>query len=663
MNFIGDIESCLNTSGVPFIVFDKASKIIHWNPAAHTMLNDFFEYIEKNPEGNFLTYLHTVLPPEKASHAEFLFNLKIGSIAPVFVLPNKKMGQRYLKFLSVRKSTGTRFVIIDDVTRQRVQERCLLDAKRDAENARSTSTMFLANVSHEIRTPIQTIIGMMELLSETPLDKEQTEYARQVRFSADVLLALVNDVLDFSKLSAGKMNIVSRKFNLINCIEQTVDLVSLEAHRKGLEVIIDLDWNIPNIILCDSNRLRQVLLNLVKNAVKFTEKGEVIVAVTQTTMTQNKKEIPALLFEVIDSGIGITEEQKEKLFSTFYQVSTPMQQKKGGTGLGLSISKTIISLLHGDIGVRNNAQGGSVFWFQIPLKEPENIPANHHISLDPETRFLIVDDAQRSYTVFERILTYAGFTHVAYAESGEQALKRMHEAADDKAPFDIVFIDMIMPSMDGWRLGAEIHNTPSLQQSQLYLLIPEGSAGADAKMKLLEWFNGYLYKPIKIMPVIHILEDISHPLLDVVEPLELLPLEPGDQPAPPVAHNKSNIHVLLAEDHPVNRKLLEIMLEKSGCTVQSVENGQEAVEAAAAADFDIFFMDIQMPVLGGYEATEILRNNGVTVPIIACTAGMQDMHHSSAHGMTDVLAKPFKRADLMHVLNRYFPQHFEGLEE
>ena len=509
----------------------------------------------------------------------------------------------------------------------------------------------------------------MELIKDTNLDEEQSEYTRQVNFSAEVLLALVNDILDFSKLESGNMTMEKTIFNLTDSVEQTVDLISMEAHKKGLEIVVDISDKIPDFIYGDPARLQQVLLNFVKNAVKFTETGYVSVSVklifeTGTNDTDEENRF-FILFEVADTGIGVNDEQKGKIFKSFYQGNAAINRKYGGTGLGLAISKNIITMMKGEIGIKDNIPRGSIFWFKVPLLPSKKKAPQESTLLDKKTRFLIVDDNMQTRSILKRMLFKFGFEDITLVSSGEQAIEIMKTAAEHKTPFNVVFIDMVMPKMDGWRLGAEIHNDNTLADSKLFLMIPEGSLGRDAKMKLLEWFDGYLYKPLKSRIVFHLINDLYRKFASSSEKddiSELEPVEAGSQSQQTEhTHNtdESNFFgckVLVVDDHPVNQKLLKIILEKAHCIVSTANDGEEAIDTASSEHFDIIFMDIQMPGINGYEATQILRGKGYSRPIIACTAGSQDNERNlcKSMGLNDIIKKPFNKKQLFEMVKKHY---------
>ncbi|UTD04168.1 response regulator [Treponema denticola] len=658
----------LNSSNVAYIIFSSDYIPLFWSPAAERLLP---EYLIKNTKVQIYDYLKKVLSEEEYIRLSIFMknNPKTATFEAKFDKPSSLSSKTTLKCSFTRQNDGTFFVTIDDITKQKLKEQFLIIAKQDAEKANSMRSLFLANVSHEIRTPIQTIIGMMELIKDTNLDEEQSEYTRQVNFSAEVLLALVNDVLDFSKLESGNMTMERTVFNLTDSVEQTVDLISMEAHKKGLEIVVDISDKIPDFIYGDPARLQQVLLNFVKNAVKFTETGYVSVSVkvvleSKPNSTDTEKRF-SILFEVSDTGIGVNNEQKSKIFKSFYQGNAAINRKYGGTGLGLAISKNIVTMMKGQIGIKDNIPKGSVFWFKIPLVPSKKKAPHESTLLDKSTRFLIVDDNMQTRTILKRMLLKFGFEDIALVSSGEQAIEIMKTAAEHKSPFNVVFIDMVMPKMDGWRLGAEIHNDDTLAASKLFLMIPEGSLGRDAKMKLLEWFDGYLYKPLKSRIVFHLINDLYRKFASSSENddvSELEPVEAGTQ-----SQQNGNVHtsdednffgckVLVVDDHPVNQKLLKIILEKANCTVNTANDGENAIKEASKEEFDIIFMDIQMPGINGYEATQILREKGYSKPIIACTAGSQDNERKlcESMGLNDIIKKPFNKKQLFEMVKKYY---------
>ncbi|UKI53815.1 MAG: response regulator [Treponema sp.] len=509
--------------------------------------------------------------------------------------------------------------------------------------------LFIANAVHEIRTPVQTVIGTLDLLSDTRLNKEQIEYVRQIRYGADVLLALVNDILDFSKLKSHKLLIENISYNVKTLTENVAHIIGIEAYNKEIEVVTDIDYsNIPDTVSGDPTRIHQILLNLLKNAVKFTNCGYIHLELTR----QNED----LLFQVTDSGIGVSEDKMDSLFKSYYQGDSSFTRKYGGSGLGLAICKLLVKKMNGSIGVKKNPYGGSIFWFTVPLRteisENSLIPVSYVPPVPATTKILIVDDSNLVRKSLAHQLNSIGLQNIQTSSNGEEAFLKMQYAEQLGNPFDIVFIDMIMPVVEGWHLASKIKNSPLLEKTKLYMLVPEGQMGREAKMKLLDWFAGYLYKPIRREKLDALLIDTngeipSAKMLDVIEENKNL--------------DKKNelikgIKILVAEDHPVNREILVQFLKKFGATIFQAENGMQALNLISKnPEIQIIFMDIQMPVLNGTEATRILRQKKYTGIIIACTANNDSSTFEKYKdiGINDILVKPFKREKVLELLDKW----------
>jgi CheY-like chemotaxis protein len=506
-------------------------------------------------------------------------------------------------------------------------------------------TILLANTVHEIRTPVQTIIGTLELLSNTPLNKEQTEYIRQIRFSTDVLLSLINDILDFSKIHSQEFKLEYIPFDIVTLTEQVVDLVSIEAFSKGLEIVTDVDYTFPPLVMGDPTRIQQVLLNIIKNAVKFTKDGYIHIELL-------RKNEAVMFFEVTDTGIGIPEEKRNKLFTDFYQADPSTTRKYGGTGLGLAICKELVTAMHGEIGVKSNPYGGSIFWFTLPLTAAPNPPQElkESVPVPAETRILLVDDNMLALRSLERKIAALGLTNIQKATNAQEALLSLEYAAKIGKPFKIAFTDMCMPRVDGWHLAADINENPLINDIKLYLIVPEGQMGSEAKMKLMNWFTGYLYKPVKREKLESLLKDTYNAPLD---------LEPAEIVSAPVFDDSSianGLTILVAEDHPMNRKLLVTFLQKYGAEVVEAENGKETVDKILEnPDISMIFMDIQMPILNGVDAAKQIRKNNYSGIIIACTANNDegDFNQYRKIGMNDILVKPFKRVSVKAVIEKW----------
>ena len=551
---------------------------------------------------------------------------------------------------------------IDDMTDRVLRENWLREAKEEAEKATETKSLFLANMSHEIRTPIQTILSVVELLQDTKLDNEQDEYASQVRFSADVLLGLVNDILDFSKIEAGRFDLETIDFDLRLCLRQSVDLLVMDAHRKGLEVIVDIDPGLPAEVRGDPQRVRQIIVNLLKNAMKFTKEGSITLRAARCVRrAEGKDSAPKAFihFDVMDTGIGVSPEAKARLFTPFFQADLAMARKVGGTGLGLAISRNLAELMGGRMGLEDNIPAGSIFWFEIPLVPVEGSRPPELASAPCPARLLIVDDSANALSFALKVTAAAGYKALG-VRSGEEALASLRGAAASGQPFALCLIDQNMPRMDGWRLASEITGDTSINSARLILMVPEGTAGPDTKMKLLHWFNDYVSKPLRPDSLLEVLKKALSSEVDFEN------ADPGavaEKTKAEVADVLSfDADILLAEDHEVNRELFSLFLSRLGCRIAAAGDGVEAVELGTAAlekgsPFNLVLMDIFMPRMNGYEATQSLRAKGYKGPIIAVTASALKGERDKCleAGMDDILVKPFKKAELQTLLSRWLP--------
>jgi PAS domain S-box-containing protein len=617
------------------IAVDARGAVTWVNPAAASLFGFVADDLTGTPVSRILPEYAGIAEAPQATIVETTGRNARGGLFPI----------EFARGRDATHAGGETIIIVRDITQRKVAEEAIRAAHDRAIEAAEVKSQFLATMSHEIRTPINAVVGMSELLLQTPLSEEAREYATTVRDSAESLLAIVNDILDFSKIEAGRMQLDSAPFSPVVAVENATDILAAAARKKGLSLSTYVAPDVPLRVAGDADRLRQVLLNLVGNAVKFTAAGSVTVrAVVESAGADDTVE---LRFSVTDTGPGIAQDAAEQLFEPFRQADQSTRRRFGGTGLGLSISRRLVELMGGKIGFDSSPGRGSTFWFTVPYARVVDGAERERSDALRGARVLLVDEEAVARQVVDQYLLAWGAA-ASSTGSAAHALELMRAAADRQAPFDVVIADR-RAGGDAFGFAARMHATAGYANVPVVLLAG-GEEPVNADDARAHGFVGVVRKPIR-QNTLH--DTLCAALADPSAPA--VPAVNGTS----TARSADRVLVLVAEDNPVNRRLALQQLKTLGFRADAVTDGREAIDAVAHTHYDLVLMDCQMPDVDGFEATREIRRDealrGGHVPIIAMTANTLegDRQACLAAGMDDYLAKPVQLAALRAVVERF----------
>ncbi|HET9386206.1 MAG TPA: response regulator [Gemmatimonadales bacterium] len=555
-------------------------------------------------------------------------------VVAIFTLGMAIVARRaHLTLVSHLRVTA-RLAISEDAAKR--AEAVMRDARDLAERVARARSSFLANMSHEIRTPMNAVLGFVELILDTDLSVEQRRALELVRSSSEALLMILNDILDYSKIEAEHLELESIPFDVAKVVHATASLLAVRAREKHLELLADVAPEVPRTVRGDPTRLRQVLMNLIGNAIKFTDAGEVVVSVR----SEQSDGTARLRFGVRDTGIGIAPEQVGAIFKEFTQADSTMTRRYGGTGLGLAISKRLVQLMGGELAVASEPDKGSEFSFTLAFPVEAESRRSTALAALGGRRMLIVDDNQTNRRILREMLAAEG-VKVDEASTAGEGLDAIRHAVQRKTPYDLAILDIQLPDMDGFALAAAVRQDKSIKRTNLLMLTSAGQRGDGERCRALG-IRGYLTKPMSRADLLEALGTVLAGSAQAGTP-EIVTRHT-------IAESRRSLRVLLAEDNPVNQQVAVAMLVKRGHEVHVAGNGREAVDAVRERDYDVVLMDIQMPELDGFEATAAIRalDKGKHLSIIGLTAHALsgERERCLARGMSEYLAKPFKAHEL-----------------
>lgn len=553
----------------------------------------------------------------------------------------KKLEKELKIMKSAAMQWGNIHALLQEANRKLFEtEKKLKVALNEAKLANETKSIFLASMSHEIRTPMNGIVGMVEILKQTELNVEQLDFLDIIGISADNLLTILNDILDFSKIEADKITLECTTLSLETILTTVSEIVRKQVNDKGIELIIYIDHKLPSLFKGDPVRLQQIILNLVSNAIKFTDKGEVFIEISKGKITEDRINV---IFSIKDTGIGISEENQKKLFSAFTQAESSTTRRFGGTGLGLAISKKLTEIMGGEIGINSEEGKGSEFFFDVWLKNPDEVQKSIKQADKGNINILCVDDNQTNLRVLSEHLKHFGFKFELINKP--ELVVEYLEKNENSKPFDLILMDYEMPAINGWELTKNIRDNKNLSKKKI-ILISSATVREVSQKEVQEKFDAVLLKPLR-----------QQLLYDAIESVIGKKASSGVNKNIRQPLKKREIKVLLIDDNLINLKVGKMLMSNIISSVETVDGGYEAIEKAKETKYDIIFTDIHMPDIDGMETCKQIRkldlNKNTTIIALSANVVNSEVQKFMSAGMDDFLGKPYKLNDIEGLLQKH----------